>query len=115
MIKKDMKPCPFCGGKAEIYSDEEWFYVRCADCWAQTDGYDTEITARTEWNMRVATRPKGSWLRYDEEESNAWQCSVCHEVWQLMDGTPAENGMNYCQHCGAEMTMPDTETMNAPQ
>ena len=55
------------------------------------------------------TRPKGRWLQHDADEANAWECSICHHVWQLMDGTPAENGMNYCQQCGSEMNTDSTE------
>ena len=32
----ELKPCPFCGGEAEVYTEEdesqEWIYVRCIDC-----------------------------------------------------------------------------------
>ena len=56
----ELKPCPFCGGEAEVYTDEddtqEWFYVRCSDCWAQTDGNDTEIGAIDAWNQRKNTK-----------------------------------------------------------
>ena len=44
-----------------------------------------------------------------DEETNAWECSLCHEVFQLMDGTPEENHMNYCHNCGARMSMEITE------
>ena len=27
----ELKSCPFCGGEAEVYEDEEWFYVLGAD------------------------------------------------------------------------------------
>ena len=56
----ELKPCPFCGGEGEVYTGEdesqEWFYIRCSDCWAQTDGNDTEIGARDAWNQRKNTR-----------------------------------------------------------
>ena len=56
----ELKPCPFCGGEAEVYEEEdesqEWVYVRCVDCWARTDGNDTEIGARDAWNQRKNTR-----------------------------------------------------------
>ena len=47
------------------------------------------------------TPPRGKWLRYDADNGSAWECSECHNVWQLRDGTPAQKGMNYCPTCGA--------------
>ena len=32
-----------------------------------------------------------------------YTCSVCGEDWVTIDGTPAENFMNYCPRCGAKM------------
>lgn len=34
-----------------------------------------------------------------EEGLNAWQ-GTCGVAWILEDGTPADNGMNYCPRCG---------------
>ena len=55
-VMPELKACPFCGGDAEVYEEEEWFYVRCFDCWAQTDGIDTEIGAIDAWNRRKDTK-----------------------------------------------------------
>lgn len=43
-----------------------------------------------------------------EEVDDVWvdvhyRCSACDYEWFLEDGTPAENWMNYCPHCGAKM------------
>ena len=43
-----------------------------------------------------------------EEVDDGWgewyyRCSACGCEWFLEDGTPAENGMNYCPRCGAKM------------
>ena len=112
---KRLKECPFCGGQCEVYKDEYkgWVHIRCRECWAETDGCDTLETAISHWNERVETRPQGRWLQHDDEDANAWECSECHNVWQLMDGSPAENGMKYCQRCGAEMALDSTEERNA--
>lgn len=32
-----------------------------------------------------------------------WVCSVCGKEWVLLDGTPHDNQMDYCSHCGARM------------
>ena len=59
--------------------------------------------AISTWNTCTHLRPNGEWRLYEDEDTNAWECSVCHEVWQLMDGTPEENNMHYCHNCGARM------------
>ena len=49
-------------------------------------------------------RKTGRWLeREDYEGSYYYDCSVCGNSWTTIDGTPQENGMNYCPNCGAEM------------
>ena len=35
-----------------------------------------------------------------DQETNAWECSECGEVWQILEGDPRDNNMNYCQNCG---------------
>ena len=56
-------------------------------------------------NTKEQSKPlKGIWLRHDDDETNAWECSICHNIWQLMDGTPTENHMHYCSYCGAKMS-----------
>ena len=115
-LPEEIKRCPFCGGKAEPYRDDKrWVHIKCKECWAETDGCDTLGNAMSYWNERVMTRAQGRWLQHDEEDANAWECSECHNVWQLMNGSPAENGMKYCQRCGAEMALDDAEEADAPQ
>lgn len=49
-------------------------------------------------------RVHGRWEETDDGW-NEWyyRCSACGCEWFLEDGTPAENGMNYCPRCGAKM------------
>jgi len=49
-------------------------------------------------------RPQGEWI----ENTNifgegTYECSNCGNPWSLMEGTPADNDMNYCPNCGAKM------------
>ena len=54
-----LKPCPFCGGDAEMYPGKylglNTFYVRCWGCGAQTDFEYAEEFAAELWNERVGT------------------------------------------------------------
>lgn len=55
-----MKDCPFCGGKAKIYTDDNYpfssdthSHVYCKKCGAQTKNYRTENEAVKAWNNRI--------------------------------------------------------------
>lgn len=47
---------------------------------------------------------KGEWV---QDESNGdydvYTCTACEGEWISLDGTPVENGMNFCPFCGADM------------
>lgn len=53
-----LKPCPFCGGDAEIqqgkYQGLRTFYVSCLGCGARTDLEYAEEFAADLWNERVS-------------------------------------------------------------
>lgn len=53
--KGELKPCPFCGGVAELDSMRlDYFRIRCANCDAQTSfRHQTERTAVNAWNRRA--------------------------------------------------------------
>jgi len=57
---ENLKPCPFCGGKAkEIHASEKVSYVICSGCRAQC-GYSRTGEAVAEWNKRTKpTESKG--------------------------------------------------------
>jgi rubrerythrin len=44
----------------------------------------------------------GEWIQFDED-SNTWECSECHTLQMIFDGTPEDNQWSYCPHCGADM------------
>ena len=53
---KELKPCPFCGGEAEIEMDDSWYWnyhVFCQECKIGTDCYETADEAIETWNRRV--------------------------------------------------------------
>lgn len=72
-IKENLKPCPFCGGKAFLERADKAkvgsrrmkvIYARCGNCWARTgrmaymdDEIDSRLKAKrdaiTAWNIRT--------------------------------------------------------------
>ncbi len=56
MTKPKLKPCPFCGSKAEailVYANE--WYVECTKCpCTMIGGYYTEEEAIKSWNTRTS-------------------------------------------------------------
>lgn len=48
----------------------------------------------------------GRWVEKEVYDGDVYyDCSACGESWVLLDGNPADNGMDYCPHCGARMGM----------
>ena len=46
----------------------------------------------------------GKWIEQDGYDGDVYyDCSACGESWVMIDGTPQENGIHYCPHCGAKM------------
>ena len=52
----------------------------------------------------IEERKAGKWLETDDGyDGTYYDCSVCGESWTTIEGTPWENGMNFCPNCGARM------------
>ena len=81
MENKELLPCPFCGGKAELATinnlghDIIGVVVRCKNCRSEGSGFaygdmSTEENKQTEkaitaWNTRTNTIPVGSGENYE--------------------------------------------------
>ena len=49
----DLKPCPFCGGKARLKSSHGFNNVSCGNCGAEYPvSFDTRKEAAAAWNTR---------------------------------------------------------------
>ena len=57
----ELKPCPFCGGEAEIISgasNRQVFFVTCDTCGAETPWIArTKAEAAEAWNRRATNEP----------------------------------------------------------
>ncbi len=59
----------------------------------------------TEKLPSVTPQPKiGHWIEKDGFDGDTYyDCSECGESWTTIEGTPWNNGMNYCPNCGTKM------------
>ena len=57
-VNDELKPCPFCGGKAMMVNwDADW--VECSVCHARSEGftvYSSKELAKEAWNRRVKVK-----------------------------------------------------------
>ena len=68
---------------------------RCEEC---------EAFNKTRLLIPQPERKKGKWIEQDDSWDGVYyECSACGEPWTLIDGTPWDNGMNFCPNCGADM------------
>ena len=49
----ELKPCPFCGGKAGRFVDNNRFVVSCKICSANVFSYSSAKKATKYWNRRA--------------------------------------------------------------
>lgn len=78
---------------------------KCPECGSHTVGiFDSDndhCTTCGKWFPAVAELPDVcEWTM--EEGADWWQTS-CGSEWTTSDGTPADNGMNYCPMCGRKL------------
>jgi len=63
--KRDIKPCPFCGGKAKVGLIVTT--VNCLECGARAGEYNTGYKAIEEWNKRVENKALKERVKFLEE------------------------------------------------
>ena len=75
----EIKPCPKCGGKAELFAIRTLIggdYVGCLDCFKRTAIYDTSEEAILSWNEGATSLTDGS----GDRESNTPMALCCKEM-----------------------------------
>ena len=94
----ELKPCPFCGGKAGIYSLAKYEKeVYCENCGAVSNICMTKEEAVEAWNRR----DEPTCYNYGGEEGTNGEiydfaCSACGFMCDLPDPS-------YCPNCGAKV------------
>lgn len=57
----------------------------------------------------VAEVKHGHWIEKVDWDSCYYECSACGNEWICIEGTPLDNDMNFCPHCGAKMDEEEEE------
>ena len=52
---------------------------------------------------KVSPVRHGRWI--EQREESLYSCSACGAEWVTIEGTPKENDMDFCPHCGAKMDL----------
>lgn len=67
----------------------------------QEKDYKRVLKENEEKNKRKEQK-ECTFREYGAEEG-LWYCSNCHDEWLFYEGTPEENNLKYCPHCGAKV------------
>lgn len=64
--------------------------------------YKRVLKENEELNKKIKEQKECA-FREDGTEECLWYCSNCHDEWLFYEGTPEENNLKYCPHCGAKV------------
>lgn len=64
--------------------------------------YKRVLKENEELNKKIKEQKECA-FREDGTEECLWCCSNCHDEWLFYEGTPEENNLKYCPHCGARI------------
>lgn len=107
-MMEELKPCPFCGGEADIDKYGWGWNVRCLDpkCHfhiVPMPAHETEKEAIEAWNTRYESTCTNT---YDGRE---FECSECGVQWHLLSRADVfdewKHVVNpaFCPNCGAKV------------
>lgn len=103
----ELKPCPFCGGNAELKHDVTapgYSYIECESCstksprFARSFDSSSDEDAKTFWNRRKTDERFGTWELIGADKNGnggLWRCTACRKC--------RPHVSNYCPNCGATM------------
>lgn len=80
-------------------------FLVCEKAYHLHDEQDVEKRCKHYKNEADYAEVKhGEWIEKEEVYGDVYYtCSNCNNDWTTIDGTPQDNFMNYCPHCGAKM------------
>ena len=126
-MAETLKPCPFCGGEAAVFSRGEHVWAQCTECLCAGTIYEpcpdiSELPATIEecigkaisaWNRRAermcdAVRTERPCADAASGWETVFECSECGEVVSWDDGYDPETDLpSYCPRCGAKVIKED--------
>lgn len=101
-MTNELKPCPFCGGKAELKNDLQDRVV-CTDCRANGPYFLTSNDAIEAWNTRAERTCTMTKLEPPLLLEGWWSCSECGPVFPPCNDEIAVWVLQQCPHCGAKV------------
>ena len=108
----ELKPCPFCGGEAELWHNKTWDYVvRCTNkgCAARTRQYHENSNGAVDaWNTRtpeqaIAAAPGAGECENVSDEPQHFQCSECRSRGNIRKAFDNGTRFSFCPDCGAKV------------
>lgn len=108
----ELKPCPFCGGEANLVEDpHNWVWSigcsndKCLGFSGLSWTYTSEREAAEAWNTRAERTCRAIThdnLNESEGMGDAWEvCSECGALLAVI--TDNQTTPNYCPNCGAKV------------
>ena len=99
-VRKEQKDIIECAGGSCINCDPD-IKVLTESIDILSD-YKRALKENEELNKKTKEQ-KECTFREDGTEECLWHCSNCHDEWLFYEGTPEENNLKYCPHCGAKV------------
>lgn len=110
----ELKPCPFCGGEAELTGfNAPEYWVWCPSCKASTDAHTGKENAVAAWNTRAErtcenvneVRENGKLVK---RVARIFKCSACgygiDDVYMTNERDfMTDDWPRYCSSCGAKV------------
>lgn len=93
-MTEELKPCPFCGGKAEFENDNGEWFVFCEKCGSMTVLFETKPEAKEAWNTRQIEYAQAAEIKrlrealeiYKEAlHEGLWKTGLQDSIWEVIE------------------------------